>query len=226
MCAQAIVFLNSIYMNIAEQGGRVPETKQKFKYRNFVSLSLFFSFIILGLSGIILYIRPEGSIARWIGWSFWGLTKKEWEGIHTLFSLLVIGFVLFHILYNWKILYLYLKDKLTQGWHLKREVTLAFLVVTIFFIFSAQQWPPFSQILTWRSIVKKSKFRIAIPAPEPDFEKKKLTEVSKSLDISMQDLKQKLAQAKLSINHKANSLYDIAKANNLSPEKVYELLVK
>jgi hypothetical protein len=60
------------------------------------------------LSGVILYIAPEGSLSRWIGWDVFGLTKKQWEYQHAMFSLLFVLFSIFHIFrINWGLLLSY-----------------------------------------------------------------------------------------------------------------------
>ena len=61
-----------------------------FKTRGFVSFTLTLSFIILSLSGIVLYIMPYGRVAYWINWGIAGLSKDDWDAIHT-----IIGFVFY-----------------------------------------------------------------------------------------------------------------------------------
>ena len=43
---------------------------------------LLLSFLVSAVSGIILFVRPEGSLARWVGWSVLGLDKAQWEAVH------------------------------------------------------------------------------------------------------------------------------------------------
>jgi Domain of unknown function (DUF4405) len=61
---------------------------QRFRFRSLVSFSAFFLFLAPALSGIAMYLRPEGSVARWTGWSLLGLDKRGWE------ELLVIALAL------------------------------------------------------------------------------------------------------------------------------------
>ena len=40
----------------------------KFNWQSFISIGLLLSFFVMLVSGIVLYIAPEGSLSRWIGW--------------------------------------------------------------------------------------------------------------------------------------------------------------
>jgi len=68
--------------------------------RAFVSLLSLVSFILLGLTGIILYIQPHGRVAYWTKWSFLGLEKDQWGNIHIFSGLLFLMAGGFHFYYN------------------------------------------------------------------------------------------------------------------------------
>jgi hypothetical protein len=72
---------------------------EKFQWQVFISLLLLFVFLGLVLSGVVLYVAPEGSLARWIDWQVLGLGKKEWESLHTVLSFLFLIASLLHILW-------------------------------------------------------------------------------------------------------------------------------
>ena len=46
------------------------------KSRRIVSLTVLLSFIVLSLSGILLFVSPQGRVAYWSRWSLVGLTKE------------------------------------------------------------------------------------------------------------------------------------------------------
>jgi len=71
---------------------------KKINWQIFISFSLLFSFILMIVSGIILYFKPEGSVARWLDWKILFLSKAGWESIHTIFSFLFVIIAFFHIL--------------------------------------------------------------------------------------------------------------------------------
>jgi hypothetical protein len=198
--------------------------KKRFKFRNFTSLTLLFSFIILGTSGIILYIRPEGSIARWIGWSFLGLDKKGWEGLHTLFCFLFLIFSIIHLCYNWKVLLNFLRKKIDEGIKLRKELTASAIFVVLFAFVAIMRWQPFWQIAEWRSTLKKAKYLISVKPPESDFEKKKIVEVAESLNMSTDELVEKMKQMNVVVDDPDKKLYKVAAANKTTSEEIYKKL--
>ena len=78
-------------------------TTNRFSFRTFTSFMLTWSFLVLILSGSILYIAPPGRIANWSIWRLLILTKAQWQAIHTLTALIFLTGGLFHLLkFNWK----------------------------------------------------------------------------------------------------------------------------
>jgi hypothetical protein len=65
-------------------------TSRKIHTRGLTSFFTLFGFIIMSITGLVLYIEPAGRVAYWITWQFAGLTKTDWGNIHILSSLLFI----------------------------------------------------------------------------------------------------------------------------------------
>lgn len=194
---------------------------KKFKFRSFISFTLFFSFLILCFSGFALYIKPEGDIARWIDWSFAGISKSGWEGFHALFSLFFLIFALIHLCFNWKVLLNYLKDKISKGLTLKKELLSSIIIVILLLICIIMQWQPFWKIAEWRQGFKKNKNLVTVEEPESGFSKKKLSYVAEFVNIPAEELVHKLNQLEIWVNDTNERLIDIAKANKTSPERIY-----
>lgn len=195
--------------------------KSSFKFRSFVSFTLFFSFAILCLSGFALYIKPEGDIARWIAWSFLGLTKSGWEGFHALFSLFFLIFALIHFCFNWRVFVSYLKNKISKGLALRKELLSSVVLVILFLICTVMQWQPFWKIAEWRQELKKNKNLVTVEEPETGFSKKELSEVAELIHTPAEELVQKLNHLNIKVNNANERLIDIAKENKTSPEKIY-----
>lgn len=61
------------------------------------SLTALSTFVLLVLTGLVLYIAPHGRIAYWAEWRFWGLTNSEWRNIHINLALLFLLTIFLHI---------------------------------------------------------------------------------------------------------------------------------
>ncbi|MDL2226963.1 DUF4405 domain-containing protein [Deltaproteobacteria bacterium OttesenSCG-928-M10] len=69
--------------------------------RKFVSLTLFFSFIVVFASSTILYIIPGARNAAG-AWSYLGLNRGQWVDVHITCGLLFLAFCAWHTILNWK----------------------------------------------------------------------------------------------------------------------------
>ncbi|MBD3287680.1 DUF4405 domain-containing protein, partial [candidate division KSB1 bacterium] len=123
--------------------------RSKFHFKSFTSLFVFLSFLMMTISGIILYFTPPGRVAHWSEWRFWALTKEQWQAQHTIFSLLFIIFAALHIYYNWKVFIGYIKKQAQKGLNRKREIAWATVLTILVAILTQVNVPPFSTIMNW-----------------------------------------------------------------------------
>ena len=70
--------------------------------RGVVDSLLLVVFIVLGITGIGLYLAPSGRIAESIGWTFLGLDKDTLTAIHTYLGFVMIGLVALHLIIGFK----------------------------------------------------------------------------------------------------------------------------
>jgi magnesium-transporting ATPase (P-type) len=202
----------------------VTPDKINFGFRKFISITIFFTLIILCVSGIALYIKPEGDIANWTGWTFLGLDKTGWEGFHVLFSLFFLAFAVMHLLYNWRAFLHHLQQKTAHGLLVKKELLASLAVVIAFLVFTVFQVQPFWKIAQWRQTVKKIKSRIIVEEPVPDFHKRKISAVAEYFNMPVEALIERLKRQNILIKNADERLLDIAKANKTSSEKMFILL--
>lgn len=195
--------------------------KNNFKFKSTVSFLVLLSFFILASSGIVLYFKPEGSIARWTGWTLLGMDKEGWEGIHILFSLLFILSVILHLLYNWRILTGYIFNKVSKGLYLKREIAAALIISSVFLFFAIIRIQPLQSILECRAIVKKGRHIIKAAPPVQDFDKLSLSDAAEVLNISLDDITRIIRLKDYNIEKTDITLHKLAENNNVSPEKLY-----
>jgi hypothetical protein len=126
-----------------------PIERVRLHWRGLTSLVVTLAFLVLAITGVMLYISPQGRVANWTGWSILGLTKQQWIAVHTTMALLFVIAASFHVYFNWQALvrYFVLKGRL----HLKREMIGAVVVVAIVFAGTVFEIPPFSSIIALNS---------------------------------------------------------------------------
>jgi hypothetical protein len=117
------------------------------RVRRVVSLTVFLSFIFLALSGVMLFLSPQGRVAYWAGWTLFGLDKDQYSAIHTTFMVLFLTVGVWHIALNWKPITGYLKNRSKQFRLFTPESSLALALALVFLAGSLLGMPPFKQFL-------------------------------------------------------------------------------
>jgi len=105
------------------------------------------SFVFLSLSGVLLFVSPQGRVAYWSRWTLFGLTKDEYSAVHTTLMILFLVVGIWHTVLNWKPITAYLKNRsrqvrlMTPGFGAAVVLTALFVVGPLSGIF------PFRQVL-------------------------------------------------------------------------------
>jgi hypothetical protein len=185
------------------------ENKKKFKTKSFTSFSISWIFLLLTVSGIIIYFTPNGRIANWTNWTLWGLTKTEWQGLHVIFSCLFIIFMMLHLFFNWKVLSSYLKSKASAGIRLKREFALSTGIAALFIIITLIKWQPVWILMDWREDIKQKGNSMESSFP-----------ISNSEDLSVE----KISEIILEPIEKTITSYRNNGVSSLDPEKVLKMM--
>ncbi|NTV92177.1 MAG: DUF4405 domain-containing protein [Chlorobiaceae bacterium] len=128
-----------------------------FSWRIFISFGLCIAFIILLVSGVILYIAPSGKPASGVAFRLIGLTKPEWQNQHIIFGFAFSVIALFHLLViNWKAFVSYLKAKASEGFKSPVEFFVIVLLTVLFGLGTYYKIQPFSSILEFGKSVSKT----------------------------------------------------------------------
>jgi len=182
--------------------------------RKWIDLFLFYSTIIIIISGIVLYIMPHGRVAYFTGWSFLGLNKDEWDNLHIIFGIVMVIFSIWHIVLNWKPLKKFL---------FKKEAVFAFIVVLIISIGSIKQIIPFKYVSDFQEYVKSLWPENKFDVPIPHGELLRLDEFCKKLGIDVNIALNKLKKEGIQAT-KSQTLKEIAINNNTTPAHIYEII--
>ena len=68
------------------------------KWRFVISTTLIILTIIVGITGVLLYLAPSGP-----GVYILGLPKEKITNLHTVMGFLMLGVILAHLTINWKL---------------------------------------------------------------------------------------------------------------------------
>jgi len=194
----------------------------KFHGRSFTSLFSTFSFLLMTISGVVLYFAPPGRVSHWSQWKFWALTKEQWQALHTIFSLAFIIIAVFHIIYNWSVLIGYLKTKIQSGINRRKEMAWSIVLTLVLTILTLVNVPPFSTIMDWGENLSNSWSNENTEPPIPHAEAMTLTDLSSTLQIPLTDFMRNLKQAGIEAESADMLVQDLAAQNNLTPSQLFK----
>ena len=195
--------------------------------RTFTSLCSLVGFILLCLTGIILYIEPHGRVAYWTKWSFLGLEKDQWGNTHVFSGLLFLVAGGFHLYYNWKLLLKYLSSKIETTLRYKRELVISSLI--FFWIVVSGIWslPPLAYVSDLGETIKSS--WVISPELEPPFGHAELVSLKtfcKKQRIPLDQAMAELRKAGFKVNSPSETLAKIASSKGTSGMGVYTVIEK
>jgi hypothetical protein len=124
------------------------------KTRRVISLTVLLSFVFLSLSGVLLFVSPQGRVAYWSRWTLFGLTKDEYSAIHTTLMVLFLVVGIWHTVLNWKPITAYLKNRSRQLRPMTPELGVAAMLTAVFVVGPLAGFFPFRQFLDAGADVK------------------------------------------------------------------------
>ena len=198
--------------------------KIKFNFRAFTSLLLLWTFAFQVVTGIVLYIVPPGRIANWTNWTLLGIEKSGWESLHTIFGYLFIIFGIFHVIYNWNPIVVYIKGRIKKGFKLRTELILSFLLISVFTAGILINTIPFKSIMDFGDKLKNSWSESKNEPVISHLELKSFEDFTKTIGIDLDKAKKILAEKGIVVSDVSEKLIDIATRNDTSPSSIYEML--
>jgi len=202
-------------------------TAGKIHTRGLTSFFTLFGFLIMSVTGLVLYIGPAGRVAYWTTWEFLGLTKTDWDNIHILSSILFIVAGGFHTYLNWKPLMNYFKDKARKSIKLRRELAISSVLSVVVTVSAISPFPPFSYLLDFNAWLKET--WVVQDDYEPPFghaELLSLKTFTKKMDIDLPEAVRELSANGIALKNADETLEEIANNNGISPMNIYLLIKK
>lgn len=192
-----------------------------FKLRRFIALIIALSFLLMSISGIVLYFTPQGRIAYWVEWEFLNLTKDDWTNLHTVSWFIFLISSIFHVYYNWKPLINYFKGKIKNLKFLSKEGIFAILFF-FFLIFSGIfKIPPFSFVIDLNDSIKNSYAKKqGYDPPFGHAEELSLKVLSKRMNIDLKSAIEELKNKGIKFKDENSIIKEIAKENK-KPQRIF-----
>jgi len=203
----------------------MSDTKQSWNLRGLTSLLTLGGFLVMGVTGLVLYVVPQGRVAYWTDWRFLLLSKTQWGDIHILASLLFIAAGAFHVYFNWKQLMRYFYNRARGAMTLKRELAVAAVLTVLATVSGIYRLPPLSLLLDLNAAVKAA--WVTSPDHEPPFghaEELSLEVLCKKLGIPLDAARAALQARGHRIPSAGDSMQDLARVNGTTPMALYALI--
>lgn len=110
-----------------------------------ISLLLAFGFLILLVSGLVLYVAPQCRVADEIMWRMLGLSKTRWQSVHLTFAFVSLILACIHLfVFNWKVLLSYARRGARTVLFLRPELFCSLVIAGVLLAGAALLLPPFN----------------------------------------------------------------------------------
>jgi len=129
-------------------------SKKSFSLRAFASVFAGLSFVLMVVTGLVLFIAPSCRVADDTSWAVLGHDKDQWVAVHVWLSAAFVIASVIHIYLNWKVLISYFKSRVRKNWALRTEWLAALAICAVLYAGSAAEVPPFSSLMAWKETFK------------------------------------------------------------------------
>ncbi|QDU55703.1 DUF4405 domain-containing protein [Aeoliella mucimassa] len=212
----------------AGSGKPVTTTSKVFGLRAFTSMLLSVSFLVLCVSGIVLFLTPRGRVANWTGWTLLGLDKHEWSSLHVNNSILFIIMAATHLVLNWSVLMRYLKNKKVPGIHKWKELTVALGVAGLCVAGPIFSVPPFSSLMAFNDEVKdyweQDNTSGSANPPVAHAEELTLAELADHIFLTSDQVSTALASNGYDVTNTSLTVAEIAEQKQQTPSELFDVI--
>lgn len=198
--------------------------KKPFQIRSFASILVAISFLLLTITGLVLYIVPSGRVANWIGWNLLLMDKETWARAHTVLGFLFLVGGPIHLAFNWKPFRSYLATRWSAHLRPRRELLAASLLALLLTAGAIADWPPVSYVAELSGLAKDSWRSDGAPALPPGKpEELTLSDLAARIGIEPGKARTALTDAGIELGDADATLTMIAATNGISPQTLFEL---
>lgn len=197
---------------------------EKIVIKKIISLTLAFSFLVMSITGIILFIVPKGRVAYWANWELFGLTKTQYGNIHITSMILFLVVAIWHIYYNWKPLISYIKNSAKKITLFKKELLIALTLNILFVGGTLMGIQPFQSVIDINDGIKEYWEEEYGSPPYGHAEESSLQSFSRRIGIDLQEAIVLLEAKGYVVETKKKTLKEIGEKNNIPPKVIYDTI--
>lgn len=191
--------------------------------RKIVSLTLVIAGFIEFVTSVVLYIMPSGRVAYWTDYHFLGLSKTQWGNIHIAMGFLLLVMVVVHLYYNWRPITAYLKNKAKEFTFFTSGFTLALFLSLYVAIGTLYNLPPMNYVLQLGEHFTDMANKKYGEPPYGHAELSSLKMFCRKMNIDPDQAEKKLAAAGIKMGGAGETILEMAKRNDLSPQQLFDL---
>jgi hypothetical protein len=215
---------NNKPMNTLENPAEISSRRPVFAWRALISVLISGAFLVLVVSGTVLFVSPPGRIANWTNWAMLGLRKHDWISVHVCFSVLFVVGAFIHAGFNWRPLLTYFKDRLTRRAGFRLEWLAALLICAGVYVGTRAAIPPFSSLLAFSDQVKESWDKPRDRAPIAHAELLTLAELAEKAGIDVKTAANRLQAKGMTGASSKVVVQDLAQKNQRSAQQIFQAL--
>ncbi|MBN1517596.1 DUF4405 domain-containing protein [Candidatus Sumerlaeota bacterium] len=195
---------------------------KSFHWRGLTSFIVTLGFLLMAVTGIALYLSPQGRVARWTNWRLVGLDREQWIAVHMIAGILFIIAAGFHLYFNWGIFIRYIRTK--AGFNLKLEMALALAIVAIVVAGTLWELPPFKYVPDASDRIKAYWNEQSVAAPYAHAEESTLEEFARRTDVPLEEIQARLAELGVESLDASQTITEVADRLGISPKTLFDKL--
>lgn len=194
------------------------------KFRKIISLTAMLSFMVLVMTGIVLFIQPHGRVAYWVDWRLWGLSKTKWDSIHIDAGILFFLAIVLHVYFNWRNIVSYLKDKTKHLRVFNSNFNIALVLTALVVCGTIAGTAPFRWMMDLNESIKESAVKTYGKPPYGHAELSSLKTLAFRMGLDLGKSIQGLKTAGINFEGPNQRIVDIARLNGKTPKQVFEAM--
>ena len=196
-----------------------------FRWRAMITLVVGTSFAIMAFTGVILYLVPQGWVAKWGNWTMLGLRKEQWGSLHMNASAIFLVIASLHLYLNWRAMLNYFRRKAAEGLRLRWEPPVVVAMMGIMVAGTIRSWPGFGKLAEWNHNVKNYWAKSSGSGPVAHTEELTLAALAEQLKVPPADVVEALRKEGYEVSAEQR-LADVAAAKGVTPKDVYAAIGK